>query len=104
MLISLIIIWGDNIRTAFAQLGELRSLLPSHVNLMGLTATATKESYDIICSRLSLKVPVLVGAFPNRSNIYYIVKEMPTLDIFCSEIADDLKRKGLEYPKTIVFC
>jgi bloom syndrome protein len=29
---------------------------------------------------------------------------MPTLDIFCSEIADDLKRKGLEYPKTIVFC
>jgi len=32
--------WGNEFRKAFAVIGELRSLLPTSVNLMALTATA----------------------------------------------------------------
>lgn len=36
--------WGDQFRTTFAQIGDLRSLIPSTVNIMALTATATSET------------------------------------------------------------
>jgi bloom syndrome protein len=71
---------------------------------MSVTATATKDTFDVICSRLSMKDPFLVGISPNRSNIFYTVKEMPKLDEFCEDVANHLKVKLLEYPKTVIFC
>uniref|UniRef100_A0A1X7UN26 DNA 3'-5' helicase n=1 Tax=Amphimedon queenslandica TaxID=400682 RepID=A0A1X7UN26_AMPQE len=32
---------------------NIRSLLPSHVNVMALTATATNDTYKAVCQRLS---------------------------------------------------
>ena len=34
-------------RLAFAQIGELRSLIPASVNVIALTATATSETYTV---------------------------------------------------------
>ena len=34
--------WGDEFRTAFAHIGELRSLIPSRVNILALTANQGK--------------------------------------------------------------
>ena len=39
--------WGDEFRLAFAQIGELRSLIPASVNVIALTATATSETYTV---------------------------------------------------------
>ena len=33
---------GDDFRIAYAHLGELRSVIPSHVNVLALTTTATR--------------------------------------------------------------
>ena len=32
---------GDKFRTEFAQIGEIRCIIPARVNVMALTATAT---------------------------------------------------------------
>lgn len=57
--------WGDQFRTAFAHLGDIRSILPSRVNVLALTATATTATFSAVCQRLSLVDPVLVGYPPN---------------------------------------
>ena len=36
--------WGDQFKTALAQIGDLRSLITTTVNIMALTATATSET------------------------------------------------------------
>ena len=46
---------GDSFRVAFAKLGTLRSILPSHVNVLALTATATHETFKCVEDRLELR-------------------------------------------------
>ena len=94
---------GDKFRLAYAHLGDLRSLLSSHVNIMALTATATNETYKAVCNRLSLNTPVLIGSQPNRSNIIYEVNPLIDLYKFCQDTAREIKSLGLEYPKTVIF-
>lgn len=40
--------WYDNFRVAFARVGDLRSLVPAHVNVLALTATATQKTLQVI--------------------------------------------------------
>lgn len=94
---------GDKFRMAYAHLGDMRSLLPSNVNVMALTATATKDMYKAVCQRLSLNNPILIGCLPNRCNIMYEVRPLLDVDSFCGNIAGELKSLELEYPKTIIF-
>lgn len=95
---------GDHFRRAYAHLGDLRSLLPSHVNVMALTATCTLDTYHCVCARLSLKNSVLIGSAPDRYNIKYSVKPLPPVEAFCIEMSCLIKQLGLAYPKTIIFC
>ena len=39
---------GNDFRVAYAHLGELRSVINENVNVMALTATATKENYEAV--------------------------------------------------------
>ena len=39
---------GDKFRLAYDHLGDLRSLLSSHVNIMALTATAMNETHKAL--------------------------------------------------------
>ena len=45
---------GDNFRKSFAEIGIVRSLIPTNVNILALTATATKETADILMERLCM--------------------------------------------------
>ena len=49
---------GDQFRTTYASLGELRSIIPSNNNIMALTATATHATFEVVKERLSLNNPV----------------------------------------------
>ena len=66
--------WSDKFRTSFCKIGELRSLIPTSVNILALTATATLVTYHIICERLSMSNPCLIALPPSRDNIRYQVK------------------------------
>ncbi len=64
-------VWGDEFRTAFAQIGDLRSLIAKKVKIMALTATATTETFYVVTSRLSMDNPKLIALPPSRENIMY---------------------------------
>ena len=61
--------WGDSFRVAFSRIGELRSFVPKHVNLLALTATATHDTLRVVCQRLLLK-NVAIIALPPTNQIY----------------------------------
>ena len=93
--IVLVFFRGDQFRTAFAHLGDIRSVL-------ALTATASAATFNAVCQRLSLVNPVLVGCPPNRVNIYS-VKPLSNMDKFCDNVSGKMKVLGLQYPKTVIF-
>ena len=71
--------WGDEFRTAFSEIGNLRSIIPNTVNVLALTVTATTEMYYTVSERLSMDNRILVSMPPNKDNICYNVR--PKIDI-----------------------
>ena len=41
-------LWEERFRAAFCEIGTLRSLIPSEVNVLALTATATTEIFHSV--------------------------------------------------------
>ena len=62
-------LWGEDFRQTFSEIGNIWSLIPSGVNVMALTATATSETYDCALIQLAMTDTVLVALPPDRSNI-----------------------------------
>ncbi len=85
--------WGDDFRVAFARIGDLRSLLPTNVNVMALKATATQKTLEAVCQRLSLKDIVMVALPPNRPNIMYRVQNLQTAEELSSSFSADVRRQ-----------
>lgn len=95
---------GDEFHTVFASIGELRSIIPSNVNIVAVTATATFATFEAVKYRLSLQEPVIVGISPNRSNIFLQVSPNKLLKPFVERITDDMRKERINYPKTLIFC
>lgn len=95
---------GDDFRTAFAKLGNLRSLLPDKVNVLALTATATKNTLECVTSRLAMNWPAIIGLPPDRHNIKLSVQPCPSIPTMCRQLSDELKEKRILTPKTVIFC
>ena len=68
LLITGILLRGDDFRLAFAQIGDLRSIIPNNVHVLALTGTATPNVFDSAMKRLSLKDAAVIGLSPNRDN------------------------------------
>jgi len=71
---------------------------------MALTVTATCNTYDVIVRQLSLKDPSIVAISPDRSNIKLFLKPSLPLEEFAQDLAQELKQRNTDYPKTIIFC
>lgn len=95
--------WGDEFRTAFSQIGEMRSLIPTGVNIMALTATATTDTLRIVSNRLCMVNPVIIALPPYRDNITYQLWAKVDLDRFTDSLCSDLASKRLRFPKTIIY-
>ena len=61
------------LREAFSEIGDIRSLIPDHVQMMALTATATKSAPTSICHKLGMIHPFVIAKPPNRKNIKYFI-------------------------------
>jgi len=64
---------GKDFRKEYGHLGEMRGLLNTSVNVMALTATATKQTRKDLCKPLCLLNPVMILESPEKSNIVYSV-------------------------------
>lgn len=95
---------GENFRKAFFEIGTLRSLLPKSVNVLALTATATKQTFTSAKEHLSMIDPVVIGLNADRTNIRYIVKPSITLQELSKILADELMSSRSKTPKTVLFC
>ena len=95
---------GDKFRRAFSRLGELRSIIPDKVNIIALTATATKETLRCVKACLSLHEPVVVAVSPERQNVKLCVVDMPKIDDLVLQTSEQLLEKRITYPKTIILC
>ena len=95
---------GDEFRTAFAKSGNIRCLLPEKVNVLALTATATKETLECVICRLAMYQPIIIGLPPDRPNIKLIVKPYLSIPTLCQQLSDELKEKRSLFPKTVIFC
>ena len=71
---------GTSFRSEFSRIGEVRSLIPRGVNLMALTATATRSTRRRIIQSLCMENCYIVFKNPLKSNIMYEVKPKTTLE------------------------
>jgi len=104
MMVSSFFDRGDAFRKSFAEIGTLRSILPKSVNVLALTATATKQTVDCVVERLSMKEPAIIGANVGRGNIKYIVKPRIAQTELCALLSDELLTSRASTPNTVVFC
>ena len=88
----------------FYEIGNLRGLLPKSVNVMALTATATRQTFDCVVERLSMHNAVVIGLPPNRQNIKYVLKPTIKKKEFAHVLAHELLTLRTLTPKTVVFC
>ena len=98
---------GESFRRAFSRLSEVRSIVPSSVKLMALTATATTSTRKSVCRLLGMVQPCIVALSPNRVNIHYSVHKREatvTIEYIFSELVDELREKRLQTPRTVIFC
>ena len=94
-------------RRWFYKLTELRSLVPDKIPFMAVTATATRQTKDIITSVLRFANFEEVSESPNKANICYSVQTMdkrtPLLQYF-QWILNELKEKKGGTERTIIYC
>lgn len=71
---------GEDFRSEYAKLCEMRSILPPSINVMALTATATKTLIKEVSENLGMKNPVIVSVSPDKTNIKYMIAKRESIE------------------------
>ena len=97
---------GDTFRVAFSHLGDIRSVLPEHVHVMALTATATKDTRLAVSRILGMVQPNLILQVPDRPNIKYVVHRTLTesLEDIFMPLAKEIQQKRVHMDRVIIYC
>ena len=95
---------GSSFRPEFSQLGEVRSIIPESVNVMALTATATKTIRASIIKILDMQTPTVISVHPGKNNIMYYVKQKTSVSGSFAPICDKLAHKRTAMGRMIIFC
>ena len=95
---------GDTFRTTLKRIGEIRSLIPNHVNVMALTATATRKLQSCIEDILGMNKPALVTITPCKANIMYGIGKYKTIIETFSPILERLRNERQQMARVIVYC
>ena len=69
--------WGYDFRPSYLQIAQMRRLLPYHVPVLALTATATPKVVDDIQERLAFSENNVFSMSFERKNLVYVVRETP---------------------------
>ena len=85
-------------------MGDVRSILSPSVNIMALTATATKKLREEICDSLQMKNTAVIAASPDKPNITLHVAPFTKMDSSFSPIAQQLYNQQTAIGRCIIFC
>ena len=94
---------GDEFRTTFAHIGDIRSLIPNTVNIMALTATATNETFLVVTSRLCMDNVKLIALPPYRDNICYRVSSKIDINVLTDSLCSEFAAQRMNFPKTVIY-
>ncbi|XP_019861292.1 PREDICTED: uncharacterized protein LOC105315307 isoform X1 [Amphimedon queenslandica] len=97
-------IWGSTFRDSLERIGEVRSLLPSSVPVMALTATATHQLRLDLSRIIGLKNPVMIVQPPCKPNLMYKVGNFVSIEANFTPVLDNLRRERAAYSRTIIYC
>ena len=78
--------------------------MPSNVNIMALTATATRSSRIKIMHTLGMDGAQIISVSPHKKNIMYVVKKKPEIEEFVQTLAESLRCLKICMPRIIIFC
>ncbi len=95
---------GDDFRTEFARLGEVRSLLPPSVGIMALTATATNSLRRAVVKTLGMLNPVIIATSPDKPNLVLTVAPCGSLEETFLPVIKLLESKRLNFPRMLIYC
>lgn len=95
---------GDEFRTAFARLGEVRSLIPPSVGVMALTATATRSLRREVVKTLGMIDPVVVTTSPDKPNIIFTVASCTSMEDAFIPIMEQLEVKRTQMDRVLIYC
>ena len=89
----------------YREVSQLRSLLPSGIPFIALTATSTTFVRRIIIDQLLMENVAIIEASPERRNIRYSVVEasQDLYDTF-KWLIERLQTSQVETPKTLILC
>ena len=94
---------GEDFRQEFKNLGEVRSLISSSVNVMAVTATATKTLRREICHILGMNNPFIVTVSPDKSNIAFHVFPFISLEGTFKPLIEELRKERMSMARTIIY-
>ena len=87
-----------------SQVGDVRSLLPSHVTMLALTATATSQLRLKVTQMLGLKDKCVVSLSPCKANILYAVNKFQSIPETFQPMVDQLSLRRQNFPQSIIYC
>ena len=88
----------------FQHLGEVRSIIPTSVHIMALTATATNNLRESVIKTLGMYDPFVVSVVPEKPNMMYCVRPLISTYEAMMPFATELQQKRKEMARTIVYC
>ena len=80
----------------------MRSLIPHNVNIMALTATATRTLRSDVCHVLGMNDVVTVS--PDKINVILRVSPFDSFETTFCPLIDKLKRERVKMERTIIYC
>ncbi|XP_033730182.1 Werner syndrome ATP-dependent helicase homolog [Pecten maximus] len=96
--------WGDEFRTDYGRLAELRSILPK-AGMLALTATASPNSRMLIKKKLCMEQASVIVGNCNRQNITLnCVKAPYDPKAAFLWLVERLRTEKQQYPKTVIYC
>ena len=95
---------GETFRHTLSRIGEMRSLVDESVNVLALTATATKSLRSDVARILGMKNEMVVSISPCKKNIMYATGVMKSLSDTFTPMLHRLQQERVMYPRTIIYC
>ena len=92
---------GAKFRPMLLKVGELRSLMPANVNVMALTATATRSLRLELAKIIGMIKPTTVVLPPCKMNLSYEVSQYFSIEENFTPMLKKLSVMRMTYPCTI---
>lgn len=91
---------GQTFHETLDRIGEVRSILPGGLNIMALTATATKTLRYLVSRRIGMRDPYILAISPCKKNMMYSVGKFEDVSSTFKVVIERLRDK---IPKIIIY-